>query len=95
METTLTLTPAQKKALEEANVDVDELVAIPGKKLHSMVFLPDAWSDGKNLVFFGTKQAAEEKFLYYMGAERDNEHVLRTKDMSVYVLGEDRLPSYM
>ena len=93
METTLTA--AQKTSLEETNVDVETLVAVPGKKLHHMVFLPDAWTDGKHLVFFGTKQATEEKFLYYMGAENDNEHVFRNKNVSVYEVCEGRLASYL
>lgn len=90
-----TLSELQVQALKEV-LDPKFLVPADGHLLHEFMVSSSGWTDKEeHLVFLDLSQEERNRFLYYMGAEREAELVLLIGDLAVYAgVNSDRLERF-
>jgi hypothetical protein len=59
-----------RKIFEAADIDPDDLTAVPGTAIHAYMVSADAWLDGAgHLLFVGQPGVDVRRFMYYIGEE--------------------------
>ncbi len=81
-----------RKIFEAADIDPEDLTAVPGTAIHAYAVEADAWLDGADvLMFVGQSGRAMEKFLYYIGEERNADVVGVGRGISAWQLDAERV----
>ena len=81
-----------RKIFEVADIDVEDLTAVPGTAIHAYAVSADAWIDGSDvLMFVGETPRAMEKFMYYIGEERNADVVGVGRGISAWQLDAERV----
>jgi hypothetical protein len=87
----LELNEEQIEMLHDCNV-YDDLSKISCKDVHEYMIYNDGYTDGKCLIFFenhrGGPAHEQDKFIYYIGGEKEAELVARWVGVSVWTVGE-------
>jgi hypothetical protein len=82
---------------EDEDIDYDDLVFIPGNKVHAFTSLPSAWANEYGeLVFLNVSHKDQVNFIYYIGAE--HEASLKTRYLKISIwenINEDRLERFI
>lgn len=69
--------------------DTDKIPEIDRKRIHDIVFLPKAWRLDDFIIGFHDLS----KLMYFVGAENENELILKFGDLYIYqVEDEERFP---
>lgn len=95
------LTDEQFKVLGELDISVESLVKIPGKCLHDYMVYNDGYVvPGLDLLVFfdkfnGGTWLDQQKFIYYMGAERSMELIIKWAGITAFEISERILSRYM
>lgn len=93
------INPEQVEVFDELGIDYTGLTKIEGKRLHSFAIGNTAYTDGEYLIFFdelgGGSARDHDRFLYYMGAERERELIAKWQGVTVYEISSGRLEGYI
>jgi len=61
-----------RKIFEAADIDADALTPVPGTAIHQTQVAADAWLDDEgHLMFVGQRGRDVQRFMYYIGEERN------------------------
>lgn len=90
-------TPRQFELLEEQDILVEDLVLIPGKKVHECCVQASAWaSEYGELIFVNETDQNQTEFIYYIGFEREAKLILRYQGISIWNnISEDKLGKFL